>query len=67
MPSHWAAWLPPTDSASRTAFTLNSTVYCPFGSDDSLAICSFVHHQINKQPEVGETRAGSPETGELPD
>jgi hypothetical protein len=46
---------------------LNSTVYCPFGSDDSLAICSFVHHQINTQPEVGETRTGSPETGELPD
>src|SRR5215203_3223209 len=39
-PSLLAAALPPIESASRTASTLNSSVYCRFGTDSFLLISS---------------------------
>src|SRR5882672_2602201 len=45
MPSRFAAWLPPIDSASRTASSLNSSVYCRFGTDSFLPISSSVHQK----------------------
>lgn len=40
-PSLLAAALPPIDSAKRIALTLNSCVYCRFGTDLLLLISSF--------------------------
>jgi hypothetical protein len=39
--------LPPTDSANRTASTLNSVVYCRFGTDVFLPI-NFLHSSENQ-------------------
>jgi hypothetical protein len=45
-PRRLEASLPPTDSASRTASTLNSRVYCRFGTGVFLLIHSSVHQKI---------------------
>jgi len=44
----FAAWLPPIDSASRTASILYSSVYRRFGTSPFLLICSSVHQKITK-------------------
>jgi hypothetical protein len=42
-----AASHPPTDSASLTASTLNSFVYCRLGAPRFLLISTSVHQKIN--------------------
>src|SRR5277367_701288 len=46
--SRLAAWLPPIDSASRTASILYSSVYRRFGTSSFLLIRSSVHQKITK-------------------
>src|SRR5665213_2144299 len=48
IPSRFAAWVPPIDSASRTASTLNSCVYCRFGISSLLPIRPSVHQKTTK-------------------
>src|SRR5207344_58535 len=45
IPSRFAAWLLPIDSANRTASTLNSPVYCRFGTASFFAISFSVHQK----------------------
>jgi len=63
MPSRFAAWLMPTDSANRNASSLNSSVYRRFGTV-SFAIPSSVHQNIIKILMYVETGRGQPEPHE---
>src|SRR5439155_4463321 len=57
IPSRWAAWLMPTDSANRNASCLYSSVYLRFGAV-SLAIALSVHQNIIKILMYVETGQG---------
>ena len=46
MPNRFAAPHPPIDSLSLTASTLNSSVYCRFGTDFLLSISPSVHQKV---------------------
>src|SRR4029453_15805662 len=59
LPSRLAAWLMPTDSANRNASSLNSSVYCRFGTV-SFAISFSVHQNIIKILMYVETGQGHP-------
>src|SRR5438094_1662773 len=59
IPSRWAAWLMPTDSANRNASCLYSSVYLRFGAV-SLAIALSVHQNIIKILMYVETGQGHP-------
>jgi hypothetical protein len=63
MPSRFAAWLMPTDSANRNASSLNSSVYRRFGIV-SFAIPSSVHRNMIKTLVYVETGQRQPEPHE---
>ena len=59
MPNRLAALLPPIDSLSLTASTLNSSVYCRFGTDSLLPIAPLRPSKSYQQSDARETRAES--------
>src|SRR3954463_11851982 len=63
MPNRLAACLPPIDSPSLTASTLNSSVYCRFATNSFLPISPFVHQKFTRnlmyvKPGQGHTAFG---------
>ncbi len=64
--SRFAAWLPPIDSASRTASILYSSVYRRFGTSSFLPICSSVHQKNTKILMYVKPGQGHIETSSIP-